>query len=48
MLLRFAVHELAQFTCEDSAVVRFLSRSAYACWLNRDIPGVARYKWLRK
>jgi glycosyltransferase involved in cell wall biosynthesis len=33
----------AQFTGEDSAVVRFLSRSAYACWLNRDIPGLARY-----
>ena len=28
---------------EESAVVRFLARSAYACWLNRDLPGVARY-----
>jgi glycosyltransferase involved in cell wall biosynthesis len=28
---------------EQSAAVRFLSRSAYACWLNRDFPGIARY-----
>ncbi|HEY5041633.1 MAG TPA: glycosyltransferase family 2 protein [Verrucomicrobiae bacterium] len=27
----------------ESAHVRFLSRSAYACWLNRDFSGVARY-----
>jgi len=33
------------FTGEDSATVRFLSRSAYACWLNRDIPGLARYSF---
>ena len=28
---------------EQSAAVRFLSRSAYACWLNRDFFGLARY-----
>jgi glycosyltransferase involved in cell wall biosynthesis len=30
---------------EQSAAVRFFSRSAYACWLNRDFPGVARYSF---
>jgi glycosyltransferase involved in cell wall biosynthesis len=28
---------------EESATVRFLSRSTYACWLNRDFAGVARH-----
>jgi hypothetical protein len=30
---------------EESAETRFLSRSAYACWLNRDFSGVARYSF---
>jgi glycosyltransferase involved in cell wall biosynthesis len=28
---------------EESAAARFLARSAYACWLNRDFPGLARF-----
>ena len=28
---------------EQAATVRFLARSAYACWLNRDFRGLARY-----
>jgi glycosyltransferase involved in cell wall biosynthesis len=28
---------------EESAEARFLARSAYACWLNRDLSGLARY-----
>jgi glycosyltransferase involved in cell wall biosynthesis len=31
------------FRGEESATVRLLARSAYACWLNRDFYGVARY-----
>jgi glycosyltransferase involved in cell wall biosynthesis len=33
----------SRFRGENAATVRFLSRSAYACWLNRDFAGVARY-----
>lgn len=32
-----------RFRGESAAVARFLARSAYACWLNRDLPGVVRY-----
>ncbi len=28
---------------EEAVATRFLARSAYACWLNRDLPGLARY-----
>jgi glycosyltransferase involved in cell wall biosynthesis len=30
---------------EQSATARFLSRSAYACWLNRDFLGLTRYSY---
>jgi glycosyltransferase involved in cell wall biosynthesis len=33
----------AQLCGEESAVARFLARSTYACWLNRDLPGLAKY-----
>ncbi len=33
----------SQLRGESSATARLLSRSAYACWLNRDLIGAARY-----
>jgi glycosyltransferase involved in cell wall biosynthesis len=33
----------SRFSGESLATARFLSRSAYACWLNRDFVSVARY-----
>lgn len=33
----------AQLTGSEAARVRLFSRSAYACWLNRDFPGMTKY-----
>jgi len=33
----------SRFASAQPSVVRFLSRSAYACWLNRDAAGLLRY-----
>ena len=35
----------AELRGAESAAARFLSRSAYACWLNRDFSGLARYSF---